>query len=162
MAEYKGVQLKAIKEWGEHDLAGFTANIYLNNMKIGAVVDKGFGGPLHVYLEKQKDTFLKIASTYKDEDGIYANDEALLHRLRVLSGIEKDFKKANKKGYSFITTVDYFPRDENGKITYGKPIREPAEETYFFNNDQQLQQMLNVKKPSKYEVFRTLDDFVIN
>lgn len=163
MATIKNVQLKAIKNNIGHDGVGFQANIYLNNKKIGNVLDDGWGGPLRVHVEKEAETFNQIAEQYKKEtkEELFSAEEKLMYSLLELSDFEKTFKKATKKGYSFILHMDYTPIDENGKEILEGPIPHPRTELYQCSKEEQIKELIAERKPVRHKAYHSLEDFII-
>ena len=157
MATIKGVALKAIKTNIGHDHAGFQANIYLKNKKIGEVTDDGWGGPLQIHFDKEKEAFYSIAKAYKQEqkEKLLSDDELIIHNLLTLSDLEKEYKKAIKKGYESILFLDYRPSESD------VPVPFPSEEIYLIPNEESANQVLQDKKPVQYKMYTNLNDFVI-
>lgn len=55
--------IKISKNMSEETLA-FTANVYLNNRKIGSCKNEGMGGPTNVYLDKKGQKFNGLARSF--------------------------------------------------------------------------------------------------
>lgn len=162
MASIKNVQLKGIKVGFGHDGGGFNANIYLNNKKIGSTLDDGWGGPLQVDIEKEKEAFAQLTEEYAKEENetLLSADEKIIHDLLTLNDLEKEYKKAVKKGYSSILHLDYYPRNDDGSHKVDVPIPYPSEETYLCAEEKQIDLLLKQKKPVRYSVFRKAEDFI--
>lgn len=162
MASIQRVELKAVKQGFGHDGGGLSANIYYKNKKIGSVSDDGWGGPMLVTVEKEKETFEKIANAYKKEtkENLLDAEEHLIYSLLHLKDFEKTFKSALKENFTSILYLDYHPRDENGRRNLKAPVPYPSEEMYYCSTEQQISEILEEKKPVKHEVYRSLEDFV--
>ena len=115
------ITLKAIKiskNMSEETLA-FTANVYLNNRKIGYCKNEGMGGPTNVYLEKQNQKFNGLAKSfierfkadnkepqYNDLYDDITDDAALEHCCNYIANsheVKADVKQYKSKHTAFIT-----------------------------------------------------------
>ncbi|MFE8704235.1 hypothetical protein ACFYKX_27150 [Cytobacillus sp. FJAT-54145] len=164
MAQIKGVTLKALQTGIGHDRAGFQANVYFKNKKIGTVLDDGYGGCLDIYIEKEfREQFQTVCNEYKDISNEFSNiEENLMYALYELSSDEKHYKQASKKGYEAIAVFDYKPRDKDGNVDYSKPIPYPSEEIYSIPKINMITDLVSQKKPIKHTIYKSLSDFILS
>lgn len=163
MANIFGVTLKAVKSGIGHDRAGWQGNIYINNKKVGDVLDDGYGGCLDYFVEKSYlEQFDQACNRFKEIQNDFSDThENFLYALYELSNDEKQFKKYSKKGYTAMVILDYKPRDEKGNIDYSKPFPYPYEESVFLGNLTQVDKILKEKNPVTHKLFKSLEDFCI-
>lgn len=162
MSSINHVQLKSIKTGIGHDKGGFEANIFLQNKKIGRVADDGWGGEIEVNIIEQQEAFKQAAQQYHSDSNeqILDPSEAIIEALLALSELEKTYKKAAKDGYTVLVHMDYIPRKKNGEYRYDVPVPYPSKETIACISEEFVSGVLETKKPVKYEIYRSLEDFV--
>lgn len=122
MANIKGVELKGTKKTSGREGCGFTANVYLNNKKVGDVADYGDGSIcLSINMKKEDENKAKeIAKSYytqcpkwgvKVEDDYILND--FFRELYELKENETVYKKQVKKGFDKMLILSQCKRDED-------------------------------------------------
>jgi len=158
MASIKGIALKAVKTGIGHDFGGFQANIYLHNKKIGHVLDDGWGGDLQLDFDKQEEEFDQLAEAYRTEtnETLLSATDHLIYSLMDLIEAEKAYKKSVKQGYNIYLYLDYRPK-EQGDV----PVPKTKEESYQCATVEFAEKLIKEKKPVAYEIYSSLNDFVI-
>ena len=129
MARIYGVQMKAIKQWEARDGIGTSANIYIDNKKVGTFYDAGDGGCVDINIDtaearqKLEERTKKYFENFPfDKTGIekkgftgdfdkkysfLTNSEAFLEEVYNLQNNENFFKKNVKKGFKMLVVFDY-------------------------------------------------------
>lgn len=161
MASIKGVSLKGLKMGIGHDGAGFQANIYLHNKKIGEVLDNNYGPCLDIDIFKDKEEFQNACLMFKEQVNEFScPQENLLRHLLELKQDEDEFKKALKKSYKATILLDFKPRDEEGNVDYAKPFPYPLEKTYWLASVEDSKKIIDKEKPIRYKIYQSLEDFI--
>jgi hypothetical protein len=177
MAKIYGVEIKGVKPLRGMEYAGFSGNIYMDNKKVGEVIDDGDGGGMQIDIEENKiaefnkrsDTFLKtlsqkVSDLMKNDNGVM-----LLSKIQELNEIEKEFKKQTKsfgdKKVSFVVVYNTMIEDFNDPEFNGYWFMCPV--GWFMcpvgNEEKRAQELRDQKnwKIDNYKVFVTLADFNI-
>ena len=183
MAEIKGIKLTGIQSHAGHDGNTLFANVVMDGKKIGTVCDDGWGGGREIsipddvlkeikrrhetYIREQKiedyiATYKMTPEQYLDASGkgavplMEADPELFIDELAELTELEKTFKKALKKGWKEVVTVEFVrlagpqPRDlqfdSDGSEEAIRTIRERADYS---------------ARPYRLKRYASLDDFKI-
>jgi hypothetical protein len=109
MAKINGVELKGFKTFRGHDGNGWEANVYLDNKKVGYVVEDGWGGGLQIELSEgdTKITEIRSAAFYKENPSQFETLDMFFDKLSCLLDLEKIFKKKNKDAKCWILQVEF-------------------------------------------------------
>lgn len=156
MASIKGYEAKAVKTFMGEDTGGFTANLYLNNKKIGFIADYGYGGPLTIDVNKEDYDNLTLAGdSYLNETGSkYNSIDIFVDNIVSLKEIESIFKKENKKSKGSIVELSDNFTDKDGNSKPAKvPVTIFVPENYTGN--------INEDKFDNVRQYHTLSDFII-
>lgn len=117
MAKIKGIELKSINTYvTPEDHLVFSANIYMDNKKVGEAYDDGWGGDTsyRFYKEGVKEEIISRAKDFyndnpemfcniNEEDYMYLDN--IIDDLSQLKYLEKIAKKDTKKGQKFLVYV---------------------------------------------------------
>jgi|GEM_PF-4794825 len=158
MAKIKGIQLKAVNYFRGHDGYGVSANLYLDNKKIGEILDDGWGGGFQIHIEqKEKEEILKerVKRYFDENPSEFPEVEIFLDDLLNLSNLEKDWKKMVKDGLPILVDMHF---RKIGTVPVGatkKPV------CMGVNNEATLQKVLLEYKPVDHRVYRSEKDFII-
>lgn len=161
MAAIKGVQLKSVKTFESRNGYGFSANLYINNKKVGVVGDEGRGGETDISIIKKEDreTFYQIVQQYYQENPADSNASYdFVEELLGLSEMEKIFKNNLKKGFTALVDLRYTKRqgEDLSAITEIK-----VDEVVGLRNISHLNTVLEGDKPVEYTVYQDLNDFIL-
>lgn len=182
MAKINGIQLKAVKTFVGTDGMGFSANIYLDNKKVGHVHDSAYGGcydydydtkegqeavkeKIKEHYEKHPtvDTF-KIYDMQIDEidmdnlprksyEDMFEPEDEFFSELLHLTLQEKDYKKNAKKGYTVMVYIDFL----RAKCPTPLPISIACIADYDYTKD--FDEAKEKSKLAYMKVFKSLADF---
>jgi len=165
MAKIKGIQLKAMKLNFGHDGTGLKGNVYMDNKRIGEILDEGFGGGMEIdIMDTKVDEFKKRVDTYIAQNEIILSpSEHFIEELAKLSWMEKTYKQFVKGGCPILLHMDYRPYNEDGTINWeDAPIPNPPEEFVPCESHDDVKKVLEEnKKDVKHKIYESLDDFVI-
>jgi hypothetical protein len=148
MAEIFGVTIKNRKEFRGHEGEPCTqGNIYQNGKKIGYYSDSFMMGPVEYdFLEGGEKLFDEVVKKYfkkyPEEKDYYEIADIFLYHLNNLINLEKEYKKAIKKGFVAIGEV------EKGGVSKLYSIPEGAIEGF-------------LREHENSKVYRSLNDFII-
>jgi hypothetical protein len=146
MAKVFGVQMKAIKKWESRDGFGLSANVYLDNKKVGTYFDNGDGSMPDLRLDNYSETLPILKQRAKqyfekypvDATGLELDDEdileirypflfdedAFIEEVLRITENEKICKKEFKKGFKIVVLTDYptFAKGAHPVPYYGRFI----------------------------------------
>lgn len=183
MSKIFGIQVKSLKIWEARDGYGTTANIYIDNKKVGTFYDDGNGGMPDIefddnkYYDVLKDRASKYFKKYPPVFGDKALSElkdgetlekkydfcydmtAFMEEIIKLHQREKAFKNIVKKGCPFLLCSDY-PFLASGP----HPI--PEYLGWHGDDADKIANMWIKAKKKQYphlivDIYRSLDDFII-
>lgn len=166
MAQIKGLTLKGLTRFVGREGEAYQGSIYLNGKKIGWFSQSGDGGCSDIDYESReiKAEVEGIVKKYFEEnppDSEYGgNDEDFFEQLVELCLDEKDFKKAVKKGFSWVVKVSNSFKSH----LEGKPIPVPKVYSIPANliNDKAMEKFYAEMKAAGYDeitTYKSLDDF---
>ena len=186
MASINGITLKNLKTFDGKEGEGFSASIYLDNKKIGTVVDSAYGGcydydfevgKYNVFLDKVKEhyrkhpcvdnfkifncsveEFLEIKDNlpFHKVDDMLEIEDTFIYDLKVLTDFEKIYKKNLKKNRSVMIVLDAY-----SLIGRPTPLCKilSCNETYDYSKD--IKEHTD-KYPTGYAtIYKRIEDFVI-
>lgn len=159
MASINGVALKAVKSFVAMEGIGFTSNVYIDNKKVGAAGDGGYGGNVEIAIEpKYREEFAKRVKVYFEKNpAIFSGDEWFINELYEMWENEKHFKKNSKKGFPILISMTYRKRNEESPLDrHFKPDVMVSVAT-----ESDIEYNLKNYEPVEYKVFRKLEDFNI-
>ena len=130
MAKILGVQLKSRKTWEAREGLGCTANIYMDNKKIGTFYDAGDGGCVDINIDtpearnelarRAKKYFEKYpfdttgldetkldGKTFEEKYNFLVDTESFINEVDALYEREQFWKKQVKKGFKILLVCDY-------------------------------------------------------
>lgn len=153
MAVIKGYEVKELKQLEGSRGVSFTANIYLNNKKIGTVENKGVGGATDLMLDKGTyPQFEKVGGDYFKGKGETGGDaDEFIEELISLKELEDDYKQAIRKGYGSIV---YLRDRAGGEGNLKMPVVKNVPKDYKGN--------LNEEGYDKVDEYKSINDFTIN
>ena len=88
-------------------------------------------------------------------------EELLVADLLDMTSLEKAFKHYQKAGYPITLHLDFVPRDKDGQVNSKSPIPYPPEMVAGCVDEEQVKELVNEKKPGKYDIYRNVADFII-
>lgn len=112
MAKLMGVQLKAVKRWEGMEGYGLSANLYIDNKKVGTVLDEGNGGMIFINVLREKQNLLderrtKYFEKYPPVSTSDTDEESFIYELIYKTEDESDFKKFVKRGYPIMVATEH-------------------------------------------------------
>lgn len=173
MAKIKGIQLKAVKSFETMDGFAISANVYLNNKKVGEIIDEGNGGGMYGHFNgpKIEEELATIVKKFYEENPRYfiikpKNNlgwiiEFIESELLELHDIEKEFKKNSKKGFGIMLFLSTHSRMED---PFNNGIPYEGEQMVSVRVwDKKMEEMIKKDYPNfkNIRIFKSLEDFII-
>lgn len=168
MASIKGIQLKNVEEVQGADEIIITANVYLNDKKVGRVFGEGFWAEFDS--KEIEDTLFDLVSEYYKEHPRYFIMETtnygkvvefLQEELLLLHDLEKEYKDNIQEGYSKILLMRTHDREEDpfGEgMNYQSPRFLSVSQ---WNEDVEKEVRILYPDYKNITVFNDLSDFII-
>lgn len=161
MATINGIGFKGVKTFTGREGHGFTANVYLNNKKVGMVADYANGGPLDIDIEpKHREAVMAEINAYLETEKttvMLDNEEDFFNALFTLYETEKTYKSNSKKGFGVLSVFHYVPKDA--------PLSDPRHMKYpemrGFSEISVVEEFKQKFKPVYTEDFTALEQFNI-
>ncbi|PIE55012.1 MAG: hypothetical protein CSA35_02675 [Dethiosulfovibrio peptidovorans] len=150
-AEIKGVQVRDMIPVEVDGDPLFKGKLYLDGSKIGTFEEDPDGGPTGVYVDSDSDEILRDRmDRYFQEEGMTIQDDddydLFFIRLIELEQLLHLFIDMTSRGGDLLV-ADY---------TGDEPV------VYEVENEQGLGQLLSEEGLKEYDIYRNLDDFVVN
>lgn len=159
MAKIKGFELKGVKVFTARNGYGLSANIYLNNKKIGTAYDAGNGGAMDIFIEKpeNRSKFSEVVETYyRENPSTLDGENGFIDELAALKEIESVFKKNEKKGYPITIALSFNKRNADlNEISLEEDI------VLGLSSESAIQMVIDQYNPFEYTIYRSLKDFII-
>lgn len=160
MASIKGIQLKALKMYQTPSGTDFSANLYIDNKKVGQTVDVGDGGPIRIHFDKPEaqGVFEERMKTYFEENptDVDGEDDFIVELIHLFEA-EQMYKKNVKKDAHILITMQFHERTNTVDSLLKKDFKEPI--LLSITNEDILDELIEERKPVEYQIYRSLEDF---
>ena len=160
MATIKGIGMKAVKTFKTWDGVGFTANLYMDNKKIGIAQDEGHGGEVefHILKPEHREEYSRRVKEYYEENPSSMNNEYdFINELYEAWETEKTFKSNTKKGFPITIQMSFHKRTDGVEQMFEGGYKPDI--MVGVRNESIVQAQLDEHKPVEYKIFRTAEDF---
>lgn len=149
--EIMGVQIRDMVPMSEDGEPFFKGDLYLDGSKIGSFEEDSDGGPVAVYVDSEvSDELRKRMDGYFETEGFSVQEEEdydlFFIRLIELEQLLQAFLELPERGMAYLV-ADY--TDEEMVV-------------YEVENDMGLDQLILEGRMEDYDVYRSLEDFVIS
>lgn len=150
-AEIMGVQIRDMIPVSEEGDPSYKGDLYLDGAKVGSFEEDPDGGPAAVYVDSETSDVLKERMDgYFEMEGFSAQEEEdydlFFIKLIELEELLQVFLQLPERGMSFLV-ADY--TDEEIMV-------------YEVENDTGLDQLIIEEALEDYDVYRSLEDFVVS
>ncbi len=150
-AEIMGIQIRDMIPVTEGDEPIYKGNLYMDGIKIGSFEEDSDGGPTGVYVDSEMTEALRERmDRYFETEGFSVEEEEdydlFFIRLIELEQLFHLFVDLRKRGLAYLV-ADY---------TYEEMV------VYEVENDQGLEELVKEDGLEDYDVYRSLDDFILN
>lgn len=162
MATIKGIGFKALKSFQTGDGVGFSANLYMDNKKVGFAQDQGCGGEVEFHILKPEDRAeysKRVQEYYKENPAEMDNEYDFINELYEITETEKQFKKNAKKGFPIIIQMSFHKRTDTIEQVFAGGYKPDI--MVGVRDENVAQSEIEKQKPVEYKIFRTLEDFNI-
>ena len=156
MAKIYGVEIKTYKGFMGMDNMAFTANLYMDDSKIGTVSNEGYGGSNNIVFntEESEKAFRTRVKQYFDKyPHQFASADWFINELLELQEFERLFKEESKKGRGILMVMRYNQRV--GKFDPRKDV------LVALDNIREIPLLLKKYEPKEHQIYKELSDFVI-
>lgn len=160
MARIKGVELRGYRFLHGKDRVGFLAFIFLNDKKIGSIIEPPTDEEVKLKISMKEDELIlnQIAKEYyKEKPATLKGLIPFLKELSELTLLEKTLIKERRFGANSIVLLRYSRRTDRAD----EILNAPKERLIPLLKDVKLNEVIKRYKPVEYFVFSDTSDFII-